>query len=456
MTINWTTASISDLTEKVGSGATPSGGEAAYKQAGTALIRSMNVVFFGFKRAGLAYIDAEQAAALDGARVQAQDVLLNITGASIGRVTLAPADMGGARVNQHVCIIRPKPCIDSRYLNAYLSSPSVQSMIWADNTGTTRQALTKQQILGFQVPVAPLAEQQRISDKLETVLARVDAVNARLARVAPLLKRFRQSVLAAATSGRLTADWRVGNSAADWREVRLSDICISIADGDHQAPPQVASGIPFITISAINDGRLNLSKATRSVPESYFDGLDGKRKPMLGDVLYSVTGSIGIPAMVDTAARFAFQRHIAILRPDTRFVSSSFLYCLLGAEQVRTQAFACATGTAQLTIPLRGVRAFLVRLPDNQEQSEIVRRVDILFAFADRLEARLQAAQTATSRLTPALLAKAFRGELVPQDPNDEPATELLRRLAESRPATLAKGRGRSAAKTCQAQPSKG
>ena len=99
-----------------------------------------------------------------------------------------------------------------------------------------------------------------------------------------------------------------------------------------------------------------------------------------------------------------------------------------------------------MTIPLSGLRRIGVPLPSPQEQAEIVRRVGTLFAFADRLEARLKAAQTATERLTPALLAKAFRGELVPQDPNDEPASELLRRLQAAsghRAPVRAAGRGR-------------
>lgn len=89
-----------------------------------------------------------------------------------------------------------------------------------------------------------------------------------------------------------------------------------------------------------------------------------------------------------------------------------------------------------------------IPIPSLEEQTEIVRRVETLFAFADRLEARLQSAQTAAERLTPALLAKAFRGELVPQDPSDEPATELLRRLREARAADTASKpkRGRKAA----------
>jgi type I restriction enzyme S subunit len=103
----WPLVRLEELATKVGSGATPKGGEAAYAGTGVPFIRSMNVVFFGFKREGLAYLDERQAAGLENVEVRSGDILLNITGASIGRVTIAPSDMDGARVNQHVCIIRP-------------------------------------------------------------------------------------------------------------------------------------------------------------------------------------------------------------------------------------------------------------------------------------------------------------------------------------------------------------
>jgi type I restriction enzyme S subunit len=173
---------------------------------------------------------------------------------------------------------------------------------------------------------------------------------------------------------------------------------------------------------------------------SYFEQLKVERRPKLGDVLFSVTGSIGIPALVDTNDPFTFQRHIAILRPNLSQISSSYLLFSLGTENIRRQGFAVATGTAQLTIPLNGLRSFVIDLPTVVEQHEIVRHVEVLFAFADRLEARYDAARAQVERLTPALLAKAFRDELLPQDPNDEPASVLLERIrTESAESTKAK-----------------
>src|SRR4051812_2319345 len=102
----WEREKLRNLTKKIGSGATPRGGEKAYAKAGIPLIRSMNVHFDGLRTNGLAFINETQASALDGVTVHSNDVLLNITGASIGRVTVATDAFEGARVNQHVCIIR--------------------------------------------------------------------------------------------------------------------------------------------------------------------------------------------------------------------------------------------------------------------------------------------------------------------------------------------------------------
>ena len=95
-----------------------------------------------------------------------------------------------------------------------------------------------------------------------------------------------------------------------WASIPLKDACRSLTDGDHQAPPKADAGIPFITISAMNDGEVQLARATRFVPQSYYDALAPERRPRLGDILFSVTGSVGIAAPVTIEVPFVFQRHI--------------------------------------------------------------------------------------------------------------------------------------------------
>jgi type I restriction enzyme S subunit len=177
----WITRPLKELSTKIGSGATPSGGRESYVARGVPLIRSMNVHFEGFDPTGLVFLTDGQAADLANATVQPNDVLLNITGASIGRVTTAPVSMSGARVNQHVTIIRPTAELLPAFLALFLASPSVQQMISDIEVGATRQALTKGMIEQFAIPVPPLAEQQRTIAKVNELMALVDQLESQIA-----------------------------------------------------------------------------------------------------------------------------------------------------------------------------------------------------------------------------------------------------------------------------------
>jgi restriction endonuclease S subunit len=151
---------LAKLTTKIGSGATPRGGDAAYKDDGVPLIRSMNVRDGSFDRKGLAFLDDDQAVGLKNVIVQGKDVLLNMTGASVARVSLAPVELTGARVNQHVAIIRPLPELLPEFLEAFLLLPSVKrKLLGIAEAGATRQAITKAQIEEFKVPLIPLKDQ---------------------------------------------------------------------------------------------------------------------------------------------------------------------------------------------------------------------------------------------------------------------------------------------------------
>jgi type I restriction enzyme S subunit len=171
---DWGTRRLKDLTTKIGSGSTPSGGKESYQASGVPLIRSMNVHFGGFVRQGLAFLNDEQAEKLKNVAVKADDVLLNITGASIGRVATAPRNMEGARVNQHVCIVRPTSEITPQFLELFLASPVVQNLIETIQVGGTREALTKAMIEQFEIPVPSIAEQRRIVARVDQLMALVD------------------------------------------------------------------------------------------------------------------------------------------------------------------------------------------------------------------------------------------------------------------------------------------
>ncbi len=156
----WEHRPLKSLTNKIGSGSTPRGGESAYVPSGTALIRSMNVHDGAFVRKGLAFIDDQQALKMRSVTVEANDVLLNITGASVARVCRAPTDVLPARVNQHVSIIRCNEQLSPIYLENLLLLPSTKRrLLRVAGSGATREAITKKEIEEFLIPVPPMAAQ---------------------------------------------------------------------------------------------------------------------------------------------------------------------------------------------------------------------------------------------------------------------------------------------------------
>ena len=157
---------------------------------------------------------------------------------------------------------------------------------------------------------------------------------------------------------------------------RLEECCDSIADGDHQAPPKADSGIPFITISDIDERHEINFNVIKYVPDEYYNRLADKRRPQKGDVLYTVVGSYGIPVYVKENKKFVFQRHIAILRPNNAVVDSRYLYHAMNGTAFHRQADLAAKGAAQKTIGLASLAKMTVPVPPLDVQNRIVNVLD--------------------------------------------------------------------------------
>lgn len=167
-----------------------------------------------------------------------------------------------------------------------------------------------------------------------------------------------------------------------WEVKKLSDCCVSIADGDHQAPPKADFGIPFVTISDINVYNQFDFTDTMFVPREYYDRLDNKRKAQKGDVLYSVVGSFGIPVYMKETVPFVFQRHIAILRANDTILPQ-FLYYTMLSRDFYMMADAAALGAAQRTVSLTALRNIRISVPPMDVQKKIV---DTLSAYDNLIE----------------------------------------------------------------------
>ncbi|MDD2307004.1 MAG: restriction endonuclease subunit S [Prolixibacteraceae bacterium] len=166
----WKFKKLKLITSKIGSGATPRGGHDSYKTSGISLIRSMNVHDGEFRHNGLAFIDDEQAKKLANVAIEKDDVLLNITGASVARCSIVDESILPARVNQHVSIIRPTKILNSHFLQAYLISPETKSkLLFNSSGGATREAITKSMIENLDVPVPDVKVQERIINHIQMI-----------------------------------------------------------------------------------------------------------------------------------------------------------------------------------------------------------------------------------------------------------------------------------------------
>jgi len=281
------------------------------------------------------------------------------------------------------------------------------------------------------IPVPPGNEQRRIVAKLETLLDRSRRAKEVLDAVPALIERFRRSVLAAAFRGDLTRDWREKNRDVEpasklleriraerrrrwedaelermhkapkderwmdkyeepapcdperkalpegWCWATLEALCSKVTDGTHQPPQFQADGIPFLVIRNIIDGRIDWDGVTKWVSEPTYRGLTAHALPEKGDVLYTAVGSYGVAVEVEEDRPFAFQRHIAHLKPTRMSLLGSYLALVLNGPICKAQADAVARGVAQKTVTLGDLRRFAIPLAPRANADRLRQTIEI-------------------------------------------------------------------------------
>lgn len=357
--------------------------------------------------------------------------------------------------------------IDSRFLYYHLKfywKKRNEEKQYGSATNYIKMGNFKEYVVAF----PPLPEQKRIVEKLDEVLAQVDTIKARLDGIPDLLKRFRQSVLASAVSGKLTEEWRenhstgvniseledtkkelietkevkkdldfeIANTTFDiptqWVFLKLKSLAYKITDGEHKTPRREESGRFLLSARNVRDGYLCLENVDY-VGEEEYQKLRKRCDPNKGDILISCSGSVGRVSLVDQDDSYVMVRSAALVKVLKKYVHNKFLMYVLQSPMLQKRIDESSKSTAQSNLFLGPIKDLEIPTPALIEQKEIVRLVDQYFAFADTIEAQVKKAQARVDNLTQSILAKAFRGELVPQNDDDEPAEVLLERIAQAR-----------------------
>ena len=393
----------------------------------------------------LKFIHPEQFEAWDAARFIAPgDILWNSTGTgTVGRAYLVQAqDCKLPKVvDSHVSIVRPESSVDPRHLFNWIKGPTVQGKIEDMCDGTTNQIeLSRAAIAQTPIPVAPREEQTRIADQLDALLARVQHCNARFDTIPALLKRFRQAVLDLALNGGLIDDDEP--LRGEIIRARISSIAtVGTGSTPLRSNPRffASNGTPWVTSAATSQAVI--AQAQEFVTKDAIAAHRLKLYPK-GTLLVAMYGEgktrgqvaeLGIESTINQACA-------AIVVDQTKALTSYVKFALQANYLAMREL---AEGGNQPNLNLSKVKDFEIPLPPVAKQRRIVKRVQALLDLATRIEQRQAAARAQAQRLTPLLLAKAFRGELVPQDPNGEPASSLLDRIAARRISPIAEPKAR-------------
>ncbi|MBK7370445.1 MAG: restriction endonuclease subunit S [Saprospiraceae bacterium] len=322
-------------------------------------------------------------------------VLVAMYGATAGQVGILKLE---ACTNQAVCGILPNEKTIPEYL-FYCFLSKKQDLV-AQAVGGAQPNISQIKIRNTKIPLPPLPEQQRIVAILDKAFAAIAKAKANAEQNLKNAKQLFESYLQGVFEN------------GDWEFVKLSEMATDISDGDHMPPPKSEFGLPFITISNINKQTHKIDfSATFKVPEKYYDDLKPNKKPIKGDVLYTVTGSYGIPVLIEDDFRFCFQRHIGLIRPSKKLDSKLLYYWILSPQAI-SQANETATGTAQKTVSLKSLRNFNFPYIPFKEQQTIVRQLDALRAETQKLESVYQKKIEDLEELKKSILQKAFAGEL--------------------------------------------
>ncbi|MFS1523943.1 restriction endonuclease subunit S [Microbulbifer sp. 2304DJ12-6] len=382
------------------------------------------------------------------------DVLICKINPRINRVWVVSEKNNYRQIASSEWITIRQPLLFSKYLVRYFQSEEFRGKLCADVTGVGG-SLTRAQpkkVATFLIPIPPLPEQKAIAEKLDRLLAQVERSKARLQRLPQILKRFRQSVLAAAVSGKLTEEWRNlnGKEIDEWKPTTIGAIA-EVATGKTPKRTNVRywenGDTPWLT--SASTGNLFTHKADQFVTSIAIQECTLKIFPE-GTLLLAMYGEGKTRGQVtETKIPATCNQACAAIILNKRHINKKFIKIRLqeNYEEIRN----VAAGGTQPNLNLKKVRDISVALPPYEEQEEIAHRVEELFTYADKIEQQINSALTKVEQLSQSILAKAFRGELTEQWRRDNPelisgdnsAAALLERIRTQRAGAKATPRKR-------------
>jgi type I restriction enzyme, S subunit len=332
--------------------------------------------------------------------LQVGDVLVSSANSwnLVGKCCWIPELPWHASFGGFVTVLRPdRGKVEPRFLYCWFSSNRVQTLLRSFGQQTTNISnLNIDRCLKLEITLPPLKEQRRIAE----ILDRAEELRSKRREAIAQLDTLTQAIFIEMFGDPVTNPKNI-------KTVPLATVCKRITDGTHQPPKWSTSGHPFLFVSNIVSGEIKFDTAKFISSETHAELT--RRCPIeIGDVLYSTVGSYGVPVIVKTQNKFAFQRHIAHIKPDSNLIDSQFLCAMLASPPLKHQADRIARGVAQKTINLEEIRKFIIFCPTINIQHNFAQRVEAI----EKLKAAHRASLSELDALFASLQHRAFRGEL--------------------------------------------
>jgi type I restriction enzyme S subunit len=375
---NWEIKNIEDLSIKVGSGQTPTGGERVYKTQGRYFIRSQNVGWGKLILNDVAFIDEQTHNSFNSTEIFEQDVLLNITGASIGRSAIANSKITGGNVNQHVCIIRASKSNDPEYLNHFLLSNYGQKQIGAFQAGGNRQGLNFSQIKSLKVPIPPTKTEQTA---IATALNDADNLILALEQLIAKKKAIKQGAMQ-----------ELLKPKKGWEAKKLGNIIQSMQLGGNYTNSDRDNGLPLIKMGNIQRGKISLSKVEYIIN----DNTRNVDKLEYGDLLFNTRNTLELVGKVaiwrNELPLAYFNSNLMRIKFKENIVASNFfMNALFNTKYIIGLLKDIAIGTTSVAaIYTRDLINLEIKFPNVQMQQEIAQILSDMDAEIDQLEKRLE------------------------------------------------------------------
>ena len=301
-----------------------------------------------------------------------------------------------------------------------------ESVLYSNATGTTFLQVTGSVLNKMLISLPPINEQQRIVNRIESLFTKLDKAKELIENTLAQFEQNKMAILHKAFTGELTAKWRKENNIdlSSWKRTIFKNI-IDVRDGTHDSPVYVSSGYPLITSKNLKNNQVNFNNIKYITKEDY-DNINKRSKVEINDVLFSMIGTIGNPVIIKEKPLFAI-KNVALFK-SSNHISMEFFRNYLETKYVLDKMKKEAKGTTQKFVSLNYLRNFPIKLPTIEEQQEIVNILDRLLAKYNKIK-DLEKQLEQIELLKKAILAKAFRGELGTNNPDEESAEVLLKEI---------------------------